>query len=194
MKKTLVFRGAVVTSLFISWLGVSCCFAGDDRGNIERFQPKIVHEQDNYAGSITSKIKAKTRRSEVIVKKNELTGSPHSIIAAGLEVKDKAGMKDAITNLKSRVIDKKMRLKGEVLSAPQQKIDQAARRFIKDNKDILSTDESNLKLLNIQKVRSKAYVSYQQYYKDIPVYQAIVKVVISSQGKIPSLGADYLRI
>ncbi|MFH0772397.1 MAG: hypothetical protein V1933_07240 [Candidatus Omnitrophota bacterium] len=84
-----------------------------------------------------------------------------------------------------------MRLKGETLSSPQQKIDQAARRFIKDNKDILSADESNPKLLNIQKVRNKAYVTYQQYYNDIPVYQAIVKTVINQDGKIPSTGSDY---
>lgn len=176
-------------SVFITQL----CFAGD----IEKLQPDMAYESEQPAvtggESTTLKIRQKTGKNEVIVQIDKITKSPHSIVASGLEVssQDKAKIKNAIGLFESVTLDGRTRLKGEALSSSQYAIDQAARRFIKDNKDMLSADELNLRLLRIQKVMDKAYVTYQQYYKDIPVYQAIIRLVITQEGKVPSCGSDY---
>lgn len=164
-------RGMVVALFVIFALNLRFCYANDA---LEKLKPSIVYESD---GHVASKIRQKTGRDEIIVRKNKITGSPHSIIAPGLEVPKKFKIKGAVTNVKSKTIEGKKRLRGDVLSTAQQEIDNAGRAFIKENKDILLADEASLKLLNIQEVRSKVYVTYQEYYNDIPVYQAIVNLL-----------------
>ncbi|MFH1855661.1 MAG: hypothetical protein ABH836_00340 [Candidatus Omnitrophota bacterium] len=208
MKKVLLVSGIflfLIAGLYLTAVAQEYPFKGEAKQGqeigLEKLQPEIGCEREtgNSARSreiITSKIKQKTGQDKTIVKINKLTGTPHRIIGGGLSItpQDKQKMKGAIEKLKSvtkSTEERKTRKKGEGLLDTQKVLDETARNFIKNNQDILQADETNLKLLRIQKVRSKAYINYQQYYQNIPVYGAVVSVVLNEEGKIPSCGSDY---
>ncbi|MFH1847574.1 MAG: DUF4082 domain-containing protein, partial [Candidatus Omnitrophota bacterium] len=213
MRRVLLMAGIVVLLVgsFCSYLSAETSgwdAKNEDTVDVKKLLPELCYENEEMNNgmvarskngkneTISSKIKHKTGKNKVLVEKNKLTGTPHRIIGGGLKIiqKDKNKVKEAMKVFKSIVVresKQKIRKKDLCLTEQQKIIDETARSFIEENKDILKAEEINLKLLRIQKVRNKAYINYQQYYRDIPVFGAVVNVIINEEGSIPSCGSDY---
>ncbi|MDI6730348.1 MAG: immune inhibitor A, partial [Candidatus Altarchaeum sp.] len=63
--------------------------------------------------------------------------------------------------------------------------------FISDNEKFLKVNPANLKLKKFDSDRDNYYVTYQQYYEDIPVYRGLVGLTINKYEKILIMGSDF---
>ena len=63
--------------------------------------------------------------------------------------------------------------------------------FISDNEKFLKVNPANLKLKKFDSDNENYYVTYQQYYEDIPVYRGLVGLTIDRYGRILIIGSDF---
>ena len=69
---------------------------------------------------------------------------------------------------------------------------QAGRDFLKQNNDLFKIDIDSLGFINQKDVSRFIHVSYQQYYKDIPVENSIVKISYLDDGRLIYLRSRYV--
>jgi Zn-dependent metalloprotease len=101
--------------------------------------------------------------NEFLVKWNKLTSTPHRIYGKGIALEKPVNK----TN-----------------------IEYLTRNFISKHGDLLRTDVSQLNLLRAEFVNNTWYVTYQQYFNNIPVYLAYVDFRIK-YDKVILFGSDF---
>ncbi len=71
----------------------------------------------------------------------------------------------------------------------QENIDLIFKKFLKEHKEIFEVESKDLKLVSAKKINKRWYAKYGQYYKGIPVSDAIVSLEASEKGKVSSYAA-----
>jgi len=104
------------------------------------------------------------------------TGSPHRIFGRDTKIE---GLKE--TGLKQ--------IKEEKIK--EENILKITYNFISDNKKFLKVNPANLKLKKFDSDNENYYVTYQQYYEDIPVYRGLVGLTIDRYGRILIIGSYF---
>jgi len=69
-------------------------------------------------------------------------------------------------------------------------IEEWARNFVNQNGALLGIDANDLKLLKLTRADGKLYISFQQTYDNLAVYDSILKMNINQQGELVMLGAN----
>ncbi len=64
--------------------------------------------------------------------------------------------------------------------------------FLDENKEVLSINSANLKLVSKTMRKGKWYVKYQQLHQGVPIIDATVGMVGTDQGEIVNYAASYL--
>ena len=72
--------------------------------------------------------------------------------------------------------------------------DEIACEFIRKNEDLLGIDSDAIQLVKIEKMGSEVHLIYQEYFCNIPVEWAFVKVHMKNTGEIFWIISDYKPI
>jgi Zn-dependent metalloprotease len=64
--------------------------------------------------------------------------------------------------------------------------------FIEENSSFLGIDLRDLHLVKGEKIGQRWFVTFEQYYREIPVYHVKIGAVVSDSGKIISFSSDYI--
>jgi len=68
-------------------------------------------------------------------------------------------------------------------------IQDMTRQFISDNQDLLNINGSDLRLDRITELNNKFYISFLQYYNDIPIWKTKLRLIVTPNGKIISINS-----
>lgn len=82
-------------------------------------------------------------------------------------------------------------LKEGTVPLTQENIEPIFKKFLKEHKEIFEVESKDLKLVSAKKINKRWYAKYGQYYKGIPVSDAIVSLEASEKGKVSSYAANY---
>jgi len=70
-------------------------------------------------------------------------------------------------------------------------IEEIAKTFLEENKELLGIDTKNLRFSKKSSFLQTQHIEYQQYYKDIPVDFSYVRIHSNSDGEISQYNAKY---
>ncbi|MEN6395683.1 MAG: hypothetical protein ABFC78_04285 [Methanoregula sp.] len=65
------------------------------------------------------------------------------------------------------------------------------KKFLKEHQEIFEIEPQDLKLVSARNINNRWYVKYGQYYNGIPVYDAVVSLESSENGRVHSYAANY---
>lgn len=82
-------------------------------------------------------------------------------------------------------------LKEGSVPVTQENIGSTFKEFLKEHKEIFKVESEDLKLVSAKKINNNWYVKFGQYYKGIPVSDAIVSLESTENGKVSSYAANY---
>jgi len=82
-------------------------------------------------------------------------------------------------------------LKEGVFLVTEKNAELTFKEFLRENKELFEVEPEDLKMVSAKKINKRWYVKYGQYYKGIPVYNAIVSLDSSENGKVSSYAANY---
>jgi len=106
---------------------------------------------------------------------------------AAIVMDQKTGIPSRITGLNYRP-----KLMAEIgVPITDKKVDLLFKAFLDENKEVLSINSANLKLISKTMRKGKWYVKYQQLYQGVPIIDAMVGMVGTEQGEIINYAASY---
>lgn len=105
-----------------------------------------------------------TYGSNWIIKWNEVTDTPHSILGSSYDL-------------------------GVGTIDDEKKAEITATNFLLDNSDMFKID-NNIKLLSAEEGNDEWYVEYQQYYQDLIVFNGKAFITLTKKGELISAGSD----
>ena len=114
--------------------------------------------------------KAKYNGDELAVTWDEHTGMPKKIV--GLNAYPRTLQEGAV-------------------ALTEQNVEAVAKEFVADNKELLNVDVASLKLIKARKIRNKWFVTFQQYYQNVPVYKSQVGLTFTVEGRVTSYGSNF---
>ena len=82
-------------------------------------------------------------------------------------------------------------LKEGTVPVTKENIPSIFKMFLEEHKELFEVESKDLKLVSAKNINKRLYVKYGQYYKGIPVYNAIVSLESSENGKVSSYAANY---
>lgn len=85
-------------------------------------------------------------------------------------------------------IDKNLKSYGYNIT--RENIGKISKKLINDYKDLIKISFNKLKLNRADKSNDKWYINFQQYYKDIPIYNANIGYTINKDGYVVLFGSD----
>ena len=108
---------------------------------------------------------------------------------------DKARVtKDLLTKIPKRVVEidaYPASLKEGTIPVTEANVEKTFKKFFREHKKVFKIEPEDLKLVSAKKIKKRWYIKYGQYYKDIPVHNAIVGLDSSENGKVTSYAANY---
>ena len=82
-------------------------------------------------------------------------------------------------------------LKEGAIPVTKANVETAFKSFLKENREFFGVQSEDLKLKSVKKIREKWYAKFQQYFKGIPIYNAMVGLDASDRGKVSNYAANY---
>jgi hypothetical protein len=102
--------------------------------------------------------------------------------------------RDRLTNIPDRVTGIDIyptALKEGTVTVNKEKIESTFKKFLKENKELFEVESKDLKLVSVKNINKRRYIKFGQLHKGIPVYDAIVSLESSENGKVISYAANY---
>ncbi len=102
--------------------------------------------------------------------------------------------KDLLTKIPKRVVEidaYPASLKEGTIPVTEANVEKTFKKFFREHKKVFKIEPEDLKLVSAKKIKKRWYIKYGQYYKDIPVHNAIVGLDSSENGKVTSYAANY---
>jgi hypothetical protein len=98
-----------------------------------------------------------------------------------------------LTNTPQRAFGKGIPIEG-FASINSLNIIDAAKKFINMHESLLNVRLSEIKLVRFNHILNRWYVTFQQYYNDLPVYGGLLELRITNDGKVFCFGSSCPKI